>query len=163
MRVHTTEDDFNPQIQFLEITHKGAVAAGSIIRSGKNGDYISAADAVEQSVYEMAHDVSHRYQLRKISILEQLVVPEQLRGQGIGTRLVKHFIAIQRIQKVQIILLRANPPDKQDFDRLIKFYKSLGFTVPDDTKPAQMEQILQKKIIIQKKDYINDIEALYTV
>ena len=148
MRVQ--DDPYIDQVKYIDITHKGGHAFGFIARSS---DYIMLCDDENGAAGQMALNLSERYQMTKVAILDKLFVPPEFRWKGIGTALVSKFVEIAKKHKAQALLVCACPPDANDFDRLIKFYQKFGFKCPNAMREAELELILQKKPKTQKESH----------
>jgi ribosomal protein S18 acetylase RimI-like enzyme len=72
---------------------------------------------------------------KKVSVLWQIVVAPAGRGKGIGTALVKDWIALEReeVAKFQLWVREDNPP-------ALKMYEALGFLPDGRIAPVMLKK-----------------------
>ncbi len=112
----------------------------------------------------------YRFAEENVVFLEHFAVDQELRGNGVGSRLMRYF---KEIVSPALIVLEVEPPEGEAERRRIGFYQRMGFVMnqgeyfqPDfngtdfrlplklmSTAPIDGEEFQQIKVLIHKRAY----------
>jgi len=96
-----------------------------------------------REVHEVALSLESRYKIRRFAYLHMISVDEAHQSKGLGGNMVRAFIRRVNHLRAQAIILRATPHFIKNFDRLYRFYHTLGFRRKDPSHPTEMELLLE--------------------
>lgn len=108
----------------LDIEKKEGSICGYITNARKDMQLTNYLE--EQRKAEVVDFIQKKYE--KIAILKNMYVEEDMRGEGVGTSLLKEFLEKTKEKKVEAVVLVADTGENNDFD-LVKWYEGYGFYI----------------------------------